>query len=146
VHRWQVPHGSNRSGTILRHRRREGRDVVIDIRTPFIQTRVEDEKDMAVIKIRVLVDMLVKIAPEVYGQFVQTDQKGMKYLIAQCLNAIYGTMVASLLYYKFVNTEGKNFKLNPLQSMRRQQNGERQKQSILCMLMILISHVDEEGE
>ena len=39
----------------------EGRDVaVIDIPNAFIQTRIDDEKDMAFIKIRgVLVDMLV---------------------------------------------------------------------------------------
>jgi hypothetical protein len=66
--RCKFPHSSNRSGTtILRHRCRR-RPKVIDIPNAFIQTRVEDEKDMAVIKIRgVLVDMLVKIAPEVYG-------------------------------------------------------------------------------
>jgi hypothetical protein len=42
----------------------------------LIQTRVEDEKDMAVIKIRgVLVDMLVKIAPEVYGHMSRLIRK-----------------------------------------------------------------------
>jgi hypothetical protein len=80
----------------------EGRDVaVIDIPNAFIQTRVEDDKDMAIIKIRgVLVDMLLDIAPEAYKPFVTTDKKGTKQLIVQCQNAIYGTMVASLLYYR----------------------------------------------
>ncbi len=43
---------------------KEGRDVaVIDILNAFIQTCVEDEKDMAFIKIRgVLVDILVEIS------------------------------------------------------------------------------------
>ena len=47
----------------------EGRDVaVIDIPNAFIQTRVEDEKDMVIIRVRgVLVDMLVDIAPDVYN-------------------------------------------------------------------------------
>jgi hypothetical protein len=46
----------------------EGRDVaVVDILNAFIQTCIEDEADMAIIKIRgVLVDMLVDIAPDVY--------------------------------------------------------------------------------
>ena len=47
---------------------KEGRDVaVIDIPNAFTQTRVEDEKDMAIIKIRgILVDILVDLAPDVY--------------------------------------------------------------------------------
>jgi hypothetical protein len=81
---------------------KEGRDVtVIDIPNAFIQTRVEDEGDMAIIKIRgVLVDILVKIAPDVYKSYVTTDKKGIKQLLVQCQNALYGTMVASLLYYR----------------------------------------------
>ena len=80
----------------------EGRDVaVVDIPNAFIQTRIEDEQDMAIIRIRgILVDMLVDIAPDVYKQYVTTDRKGTKVLVVQCQNAIYGTMVASLLYYR----------------------------------------------
>ena len=95
----------------------EGRDVaVIDIPNAFVQTRVEDEKDMAFIKIRgVLVDILVDIAPDVYGPYVTEDKKGVKQLIVKCLNALYGTMVASLLYYKkFVKSlTDIGFELNP---------------------------------
>jgi hypothetical protein len=95
----------------------EGRDVaVIDIPNAFIQTRIEDAKDMVFIKIRgVLVDMLVDIAPDVYEPYVTTDKKGTKQLLVQCQNAIYGTMVASLLYYrKFCNSlTSKGFEFNP---------------------------------
>jgi hypothetical protein len=74
---------------------------VIDIPNAFIQTRIEDENDMTIIKIRgILVNMLLEIAPDVYRDFVMTDKKGIKQLIVQCQNAIYGTMVASLLYYR----------------------------------------------
>ena len=53
---------------------------------------------MAFINIRgVLVDILVEIAPDVYKLHVKTDKKGVKYLLVQCQNALYGTMVASLL-------------------------------------------------
>jgi hypothetical protein len=46
----------------------EGRDVaIVDTPNAFMQTRAEDEKDMAFIKIRgVLVDMLVDIAPDAH--------------------------------------------------------------------------------
>jgi hypothetical protein len=95
----------------------EERDVaVIDIPNAFIQTRIENESDMAIIKIRgTLVDMLLQIAPEVYQAFVTTDKKGNKQLIVQCQNAIYGTMVASLLYYrKFRKSlESFGFTFNP---------------------------------
>jgi hypothetical protein len=57
----------------------EGRDVaVINIPNAFIQMRVEDEGDMAIIKIRgVLVDILVQIAPNVYKSYLtQLIRKG----------------------------------------------------------------------
>ena len=74
---------------------------MIDIPNAFIQTRVEDEKDMAIIKIRgILVDILVDLATDVYREFVTTDKKGVKELVVRCQNALYGTMVASLLYYR----------------------------------------------
>ena len=44
-------------------------------------------------------DMLLDIASDVYKLLVTTDRKGTKQLIVQCQNAIYGTMVASILYY-----------------------------------------------
>jgi hypothetical protein len=95
----------------------EGRDVtVIDIPNTFIQVQVEDEGDMAIIKIRgVLVDILVQIAPDVYKSYVTTDKKGMKQLLVQCQNALYGTMVASQLYYhKFTKSQmSVRFEINP---------------------------------
>jgi len=44
--------------------------------------------------------MLVNIAPKVYKPFVTTNKKGTTQLIVQCLNIIYGAMIASLLYCK----------------------------------------------
>jgi hypothetical protein len=44
--------------------------------------------------------MLLDIAPSVDTPYVTTDRKGAKQLIVQCQNAMYGTMMASLLYYK----------------------------------------------
>jgi hypothetical protein len=66
-----------------------------------VQTCVEKEKDMAFIKIGgILVDILVEIAPDVYKSYVSKDNKGVKQLMVQCQNALYDTMVASLLYYQ----------------------------------------------
>jgi hypothetical protein len=95
----------------------EGRDVtVVDIPNAFVQTRDQNEKDMAFIKIRgVLVDILVEIAPDVYKPYVSRDKKGMQQLLVQFQNALYGTMVASLLYYlKFVKSmTDVGFIINP---------------------------------
>jgi hypothetical protein len=56
---------------------------------------------MAIIKIPgVLVDMLLDIAYDVYHLYVTKDKRGTKQLVVQCQNAIYGTMIASLLYYR----------------------------------------------
>ena len=80
----------------------ERQDVaVIDIPNAFIQTRVDNPKDRVIIRMRVVVvDWLVKAAPEVYRPFVTNDKKGNKVLLVECWNTIYGTMIAGLLYYR----------------------------------------------
>ncbi len=93
---------------------REG--AIADIPNAFVQTVVEDEKDRAFICIcGQLVNIMVSIAPDVYGPYVTVGKKGEKQLLFQCLTALYGTMVALLLYYKkFVKSlKSKGFKLNP---------------------------------
>ena len=56
---------------------------------------------MTIINLReILVNILVKIAPDVYSEYVTENKKNHKNLLIQYLNALYGTMVASLLYYK----------------------------------------------
>ena len=97
----------------------ENRDVaVVDIPNAFVQTVVskEDAEHHVIVRIRgPLVDILVAIAPDVYGSYVSINKAGQKVLIVECLNAVYGTMVAALLYYKkFVKSLRKHgFKLNP---------------------------------
>jgi hypothetical protein len=88
----------------------------VGIPNAFVQTRAENEKDMVFIKIRgILVDILVEIAPDVYKSYVSKDEKGVKQLLVQFQNALYGTMVASLLYYhKFVKSlTDIDFAINP---------------------------------
>ncbi len=63
----------------------------------FVKTVFEDEKEKALICIRgPLIDMLVCIAPDVYGPYVTIVKKGRKHLLFQCLPALYSTMVALL--------------------------------------------------
>ncbi len=81
----------------------EDRDVaMVDIPNAFVQTVVckEDAEHCVTVRIRgPLVDVLMSIAPDVYGPFVSTTKTGKKVLIVECLNAVYGTIVAALLYY-----------------------------------------------
>ena len=94
----------------------ERRVTVIDVPNAFIQTVVEDKNKRVIIRIRgILVDMLVRIAPDVYKDYVTIDKKGNKQLLVECLNALYDTMVASLLYYqKFTNSlTSYGFEANP---------------------------------
>jgi hypothetical protein len=58
------------------------------------------------------VGILVSIAPDVYGQYLSTNKAGQKVLLVQCLNAVYGTMVAALLYYVKSLTK-QRYKINP---------------------------------
>lgn len=118
----------------------EGRDVMtIDIPNAFIQTKVQNPKHRALIKIKgILVDVLLEIAPDVYMDYVHTDKRGNKILIAECLNAIYGTMIAGLLYYvKFCGTlQRLGFKPNPYEPCVHNREIEGKQQTI-CF------HVDD---
>jgi hypothetical protein len=96
---------------------------------------------MAIIKIRgVLVDILVQIAPDIYISYVTTDKKGMKckQLMVQCQNALYGTMVASLLYYrKFTKSlTSVGFEINPYDPCVA-------NKTVVGMQMTICFHVDD---
>ena len=73
----------------------------VDIPNAFVQTIILDaEKDYRVMVqlIGAIVNILCDIAPNVYSEYVTTNKKGEKILIVQCMNVLYRTMVASLLY------------------------------------------------
>lgn len=107
----------------------EKKDVaIIDVPNAFIQRVVEG----------MLVDILVKIASDVYSKYISTDARGNKQLLVKCLNALYGTMVAALLYYqKFTRSlEEKGFKANPYDPCVWNKD-INQKQCTICF------HVDD---
>ncbi len=56
----------------------EDRDVaVIDIPNPLVQPVIKDEEHRVVVHIREpLVEILVSIDPDVYGQYVSTNKTG----------------------------------------------------------------------
>ncbi len=83
--------------------------AIVDIPNAFIQTVVEDDEDKVIMRIRGhMVGVLVKVAPRVYSPYVSTNKQGRKQLLVECLNTIYGTMVASLLYYRKFTRSLKN--------------------------------------
>ena len=45
-----------------------------------------------------MVNILVEIAPKVYSPYVITNKKGKRILLVQTMNALYGRMVASLMF------------------------------------------------
>ena len=70
---------------------------------------------MAIIKIRgFVVDILCKIASE-YTTYVTRDKRGVNYLLLNCQNKLYGTILASLIYYcKLTNIlTSIGFEINP---------------------------------
>jgi hypothetical protein len=95
---------------------KERRDVAVaDLPNAFIQTRVFG-KDRVIVRLRgEIVEVLLELAPNIYGPYVTNDRKGVKCLLVRCLNAIYGTVVASLLFYKKLRAslEDFGFEFNP---------------------------------
>ena len=98
---------------------KEGRDVMTaDVPNAFIQTPMPDVKPgepRVIMKITgVLVNLLVKIQPEIYGPYV-VYENNRKILYVRVLKALYGSLVASLLWYKQFRSdlEDKGYKFNP---------------------------------
>ena len=82
----------------------EGRDVMTaDIPNAFIQADLDpiaDGEARTIMKITgVLVDLLVRIAPEIYGPFVMIEN-GKRVLYLLLMKALYGMLVAALLWYR----------------------------------------------
>jgi hypothetical protein len=64
------------------------------------------------------VDNLVEIYPCVYKSHVSKDKKGSTQLLVQCQNSLYGTMIASLIYYRKLvrSLTDIDFVINPYDS------------------------------
>jgi hypothetical protein len=98
---------------------KEKRDVMTaDVPNAFIQAQMpnlDDANERVFMKITgVLVDLLVEMAPEVYKPFV-TFEGNKKVVYVQVLRALYGMLVAALLWYKKFrcDLEQQEFVFNP---------------------------------
>ncbi len=84
----------------------EGCNVaIVDIPNAFVQTKLEDETDMAIMIMHGwLAELLVQVAPEIYSKFVTINKSGQTVLFVKLKNALYGLMCTALLFYeRFVN-------------------------------------------
>ena len=126
----------------------EGRDMMsLDIPNAFIQTPMEQPKegeDRVTMKITgVLVKYLTELDPRYRDYVVYENGKRVIYVVV--LRAIYGMLVAGLLFYKKLkkDLEGINFKFNPYDPCvaNREVNG---KQHTIRFHVddILSSHID----
>ena len=88
----------------------------MDIPNAFIQSHIEDEKYMAIINNRrVLVYIMLEIAPDVYGTYVITKRNGVKQPIVKFHNTIYSKINKRLLYFKMFrkSIEDEGYEFNP---------------------------------
>ncbi len=97
----------------------ENRDVMTaDVPNAFIQTMMPEPKpgeDRVIMKITgVLADLLVELAPDIYSSFVVLEN-GKRVLYVQVLRALYGMLVAALLWHKQFRSDLENigFTFNP---------------------------------
>ncbi len=89
-----------------------------DVPNAFIQSVLEHNPGdpHVIMKLRgILVDIMCKIAPDLYAPFVHVDSKGRKILYLAVTKAVYGMIQSPMLWYnKFVKDVTENgFKLNP---------------------------------
>lgn len=96
---------------------KQWRDIMtLDIPNAFVQTPVPQDGDKIIMKIQgALVNILCAICPEIYEPYVTYEGK-QKVLYVLILKALYGMMVASILYYKkcWKDIESIGFKVNPV--------------------------------
>ena len=127
----------------------EGRDVMsADVPNAFIQANLPKTKDgeaHVIMKITgVLVDMLVKLAPEVYGNFV-VFENGHKVLYVQVLKGLYGMLIAAMLWYNRFrdDLEEQGFKFSPYDPCVAQKLVDGKCQTVRFHIDDLMSsHVD----
>ena len=120
----------------------EGRDVMTaDVPNAFIQAsmpEVKEGEERVMMKITgVLVDMLVELDPSLYAKFVVFED-GEKVLYVQVLRAIYGMLVAALLWYKKFrgDLEKEGFVFNPYDPCVANRDVDGTQQTVLF-------HVDD---
>ena len=79
----------------------EKRDVATqDIADAFLQTKMsKDEKDVHVMLVGRMAELLAKISPETYQKYMH-HRRGQAYIYCKVNVAIYGTLKVALLFWK----------------------------------------------
>ena len=89
--------------------------MTADIPNAFIQAhmpKLEKGEDRVIMKITgVLVDILIKLAPETYGPYA-VFENGKKVLYLEVLRALYGMLVAALLWYETLQKDLEEVEFN----------------------------------
>jgi hypothetical protein len=73
------------------------------------------DKDVLMVLEGELTDMMVQIAPQIYRKYITVDRKGTRILYIKLQKALYGLMRASLLFYRILRKEFKEYglRVNP---------------------------------
>lgn len=94
----------------------EQRDVAtVDIPGAFLQTKMpDDEEDVHVLIEGRMAELLSKISPETYQEYV-ANKRGQSYIYCRLNVALYGTLKAALLFWKKLtaNLKEEGFVINP---------------------------------
>jgi hypothetical protein len=130
---------------------KEGRDVMsCDIPNAFIQAqmpKLEDGGERVIMKLSgLLLDLLVELAPELYGPYVVMEN-GKKVLYLVVLRALYGMLVAALLWYRKFRSdlEEIGFEFNPYDPCVANRLVEGKQQTVKFHVDDLMSsHIDKQ--
>ena len=83
---------------------KEKREVaMVNIPNAFVQMVIKDKdaEHRVIVQLRgQIVDILCEIASDIYLPNVTVNKKGEKVLLVQCMNALNGSMIVSILLYK----------------------------------------------
>jgi hypothetical protein len=95
---------------------KQGRDVMtLDVPNAFVQTPIPQTGEKIIMKIRgSLIDILTEICPGIYDKYITKEGK-RDVLYVRMLMALYGMLIASILYYKKFrkDIESIGFEVNP---------------------------------
>ncbi len=80
-----------------------------DVPSAFMNTDVD--KDVLMVLKGELAVMMVQIAPQIYQKYITMDKKGTKILYVKLQKVLYGLMRASLLFYRKLRKEFKDYGL-----------------------------------
>jgi Reverse transcriptase (RNA-dependent DNA polymerase) len=130
---------------------KERRDVMTaDIPNAFIQASIPALKpgeDRVIMKLTgALMELLVEQAPDVYGPYVVME-KGKRVLYLQVMRALYGMLVAALLWYRKFreDLESQGFVFNPYDPCVANREVDRKQHTVRFHVDDLMSsHVDPE--